>query len=738
MVVDSDAPRRSVYVETIDQPPSSKEDGAGLMEVWQLVRHHWLLILSIGVLGALAGVGLTVYQTPQYRASATLEVQPPASNTMGFTSAQPEGATGGAPDSYVRTQTKILLSKTLEDRVLGKLAATNRLSSYTAPDRMERLRKLFHLPSQHAAASASNEPAHVPSFTMTVDSDTTRILDLICESTDPAFAADYVNTVAEEFGQLQMEAHWESVRKTTAWLNGQLAEAKRKLEDSEAKLQEYAASSSILTTDGKDGFAEDKLKEIQHELSVASAARIQTQSIFQVASRSLPASGVPHVADNAELAKLRQQLVEAREIYTDENSKVKQLRALIKIQEDALTGEKSSAMDKIRDDYTAAQLREDVLTKEYKNQSDIVMDRASRYTKYNILKREVDTDSELYGALLQKVRESGVASAFSASNVRLVDPAGVPTDPFRPRLSVNVLGGFLGALVLGVCLVILGDQVNRSLNLPGESTLHLHVPELGVIPAYDTSVEMLPRGTARTIGNLEAGKKGESFELALRNDAQSLVAESFRNVLTSILLSDSAEHRPRVIVVTAAGRQAGKSSSVSNLALALAEIGHKVLVIDADLRRPRQHNIFETSNTWGLSDILQERTALKDMPLEALARPLEPKGLYLLPAGPACHNVSSVLYSERVGELLQRVRREFDTILIDTPPVLMVADARIMGRLADAAILVIRAGETTRDVAFQAKQRLVDDGITVLGSILNHWRVKGKGRNYNYGATSSR
>jgi receptor protein-tyrosine kinase len=223
----------------------------------------------------------------------------------------------------------------------------------------------------------------------------------------------------------------------------------------------------------------------------------------------------------------------------------------------------------------------------------------------------------------------------------------------------------------------------------------------------------------------------ERVELVTSQDSPSAFAESFRNVLTSILLCNSTDTRPQIIVVTSATRQEGKSTSVSNLGLALAEIGQKVLLIDADMRKPRLHQIFSTPNSWGLSDLLREKTPLKDCPLEAIARATQYNGLYLLPSGPATLSTSNLLYSVRVSELLQRVRADFDTILIDTPPLLNISDARVIGRLADAAILVIRAGQTTRDLAMTAKQRLVDDGIAVLGTVLNRWDLKSTTR-YSY------
>ncbi len=283
--------KRAVYVETIDQPPAS-QNGAALFELWHLLRNHLGLITAIGILGAIAGALLTLYQTPQYRAKATIEVQPPVTGTMGFASAQQ--AQMEATESYIRTQTKILESRTLQERVVQKLADTNRLSSYTPPDKLARFRSLLHLPV--AAAASTDAPASaspkVPGFNFKVASDTTTIMDLTVDSADPKFAADYVNTMAEEFGLLQLETRLDASTRTNTWLNGQLAEIKQRLENSEVKLRDYVNTSGLLLTDGKGSIPEEKLREINHELAEATGERISAQAAYEIKGKATTGADV--------------------------------------------------------------------------------------------------------------------------------------------------------------------------------------------------------------------------------------------------------------------------------------------------------------------------------------------------------------------------------------------------------------------------------------------------------------
>ena len=197
--------------------------------------------------------------------------------------------------------------------------------------------------------------------------------------------------------------------------------------------------------------------------------------------------------------------------------------------------------------------------------------------------------------------------------------------------------------------------------------------------------------------------------MATWNDKSSIIAESFRGALTSILFSGENGITPRVILISSGARGEGKTTVVSNLGIALAEINHRVLLIDADMRQPRLNDVFDIPNSWGLSDLLGEKSALRESPLEALVQRTEIPNLSILTSGPRTNNITNLLHSSRMLELIQRLRSDFDSILIDTPPMLNISDARIIGRLVDAAILVFRAGKTSRDVALAAKRRLADD-----------------------------
>jgi polysaccharide biosynthesis transport protein len=265
---------------------------------------------------------------------------------------------------------------------------------------------------------------------------------------------------------------------------------------------------------------------------------------------------------------------------------------------------------------------------------------------------------------------------------------------------------------------------------------YLNVPELGVIPS--TKPHLLP--TARR-ASLAPGVEGQSrvrglggLQVFSRNQALkgSPVFEAFHSVVTSILSPGRSSNIPKVLVVTSGALHEGKSTVIGNLGLMAAQIGQRVVLVDGDLRNPRLHQIYRVPNEKGLSDLLLEQDQLADGVLASSIQQTEVPGLSLIPSGPLTDSVATILHSQRLAEIVAQLRTEFDLVLIDTPPVLPFADARIFGKVADAVILVVRAGQTTFELALAAKARFVEDGLPVFGTILNDWN--GKERPYEYGS----
>ncbi len=315
--------------------------------------------------------------------------------------------------------------------------------------------------------------------------------------------------------------------------------------------------------------------------------------------------------------------------------------------------------------------------------------------------------------MLQKANDARMASVISQSNIRLIAAAEPATRPYKPNLLLNLALGMLGGFVLSIGWVMLQEQNTAALHAPGEAGTYLALPELGAIPN-----DGAPARSA--LGFFRSPRGKLRVERAVLEQASSCLSESFRSTLASILSARNGDGS-HVLVVSSSQPMEGKTTVVSNLGMALAETGGKVLLIDGDMRRPQLHKVFDQANGRGLSDLLLQSNATNKLAREVPVDKTSVPHLYLLPSGASTDNIFGLLYSGGISQLLSRLREEFDYVLVDAPPCLEYADARKMARYADGLVLVVRANYTGRKTAQAAVQRLEGDGIRVTGVILNRW-----------------
>jgi capsular exopolysaccharide synthesis family protein len=568
----------------------------------------------------------------------------------------------------------------------------------------------------------------------------THIVELLCDSPDKQLAADFANAWAQQYINENLESRVRITQQTEDALRGQLAEVKARLEKAEEELLAYARRSNLMFTgDDQGSVAEEKLRQTQRALSEAEKERIGKQSEFEMMAAAPPES-IPEFVDDptahddqTKLAEMRSQLAELRTYMAPGHSKVIRLEAQITELEAAMRGQRARLAKRIGNEYEAVRRREGLLRSNYDSQAALVAEQAQKTIRYNILKRDAETNRALYESLLQKVKEAGVAKAMRANNVRLVDAARIPGFPYKPRILPNAVMGLMAGLFLGIAVVTIRERADHNIRSPGESPVCLKLPELGAIPSGEAGANLpalliaarSPNGEVTVPRNGSRRTADDTRPIAGGIQKSSVVAESFRATLASLLFSPRNDVHCRGIVITSAGPGEGKSTIISNLGLAMAETDRRVLLIDADLRSPRLHEIFCIPNGEGLTGLLRADKPSAEFAASHFFRVRSDSGLYVLPAGSAGENISHLLYSARLPKLLQLFRDEFDAVLIDTPPMLQAPDARILGRAAGAVVLVIRAGQTSRDTAAAAKQRLSEDGTPVIGTILNDWDVQG-------------
>lgn len=733
------------------------EGESSLLQYWRILRRgKWKLALAT-VLGLVAAVALTIPQTPLYLGRTSIEIQPLNEDflNMGKMSPVHESPITDLQMGDIPTQVEILQSDTLVARAADRVSpAPNPAAPPKAsPTPLLAWRKLFHLRESRPVTPQEAALGRALASLKVKSTPDTRIVEVTCDSPDPQLSANFVNAIAEEYIKQNLEVRWQMSQRTGAWLSTQLDEMRTKLKTSEDALQAYASSSGLIVeAENSTKISEDQLRNVQAELTKAQAERAIQQSRYEMV-RTSPPEALPDIVDNAPLAAfvakltdLRQQAADLNATYTPEHAKVKRLQAQISELETALNRQRQSILGRIKTDYDQALRRERLLLAQYTAQSTRVTKDAEKAVQYNILKREAESNRTLYESMLSRVKESSIASAMRASNIRVVDAAQPADFPYKPSLPRNAALGLFGGLFLGAALLIVIERFDRSIQNPDDANVFLGLSELGVIPSaqsarrglyYRRKKELAAQALTGSITGLQLSEgfqppAPDMVELASLTHRSSMLAESFRATLTSILFSGHNGSRPRVIVLTSAHPSEGKSTITTNLGIALAEAGQKVLLIDGDMRKPRLHSVFKLANTIGLSDLLRDRNTPVAEALLTMVHESGIPNLSVLPSGPSTAAATNLLYSPQLSELIKSARESYDMVLIDTPPAHNIPDARVLGRVSDAVILVIRSRKTSRDVVKNACQRFNEDGARVLGVVLNDWDPKSGAIGYGY------
>jgi polysaccharide biosynthesis transport protein len=723
------------YVESPSTEVAASPGYDNLLDYWNTLFRHRMMLVRFALGGLLAAIVISLVQTPIYRVRTSLDIQ--GTNFLEIKGANDSTGSYATPESYVETQVKLLQSESLLDHVIDKLKLNKERPATGWRAFTSRVQRIFgsRLPEREELIRRIERNLTVRT------SGNSHLLEVLYESPDPALAADFANTLVSEFIELSQEERWKSAQGTAEWLTNHLNEMKVKLEQSEAQLQDYARTSGLSFTSEKENLAENRLKELQDERSKAQADRINNQAKFE-AAKSKPPDSLPEILEDPTMRDYRQRLTELQRQYaeltatlTPEHYKVQRVQAQINELKSEMQKERSNVLRRVDNEYAAALRREMLLSKAQTEQEKVVADQSEKAIHYDTLKRDVDSNRRLYETMLQRVKEASLATAMRDSNVLVVDRAKPPLLPYRPSLPMNSAIGLFSGVFLGFGFVLLRERIDRRISAPGDAQVYLDLPELGVIPLDEAAASrqisngLYPHRSAPALPLSRA----DCPELATWKRKPSLLAECTRTTLTSILLPGQNGEGPRVIVLTSPCPGDGKTTVACNLSIAVAEIGRKVLLVDGDLRRPRLHRVFGVGNNWGLSDVLRGDTPLETVPLAHLVRATEVSGLCLLPGGSCGVTPSNLFYSPRMSTLLTRLRTDFDMILMDAPPMIHLADARVLGRLADGVILVIRAGQTTTESALFACQRFAEDGTRVLGTVLNSWDPKTT-RGYGYGS----
>jgi capsular exopolysaccharide synthesis family protein len=700
--------------------------GLPLRDYLRILRKHRWLIATI-VLVTVTLVTIVSYRmAPVYKAVTRLEISgesPEMANLQQLLTVLP------TDEEFLQTQVRILTSDDLA------LQTARALRLHEKPE--------FQVRAENVPAGTPFTPAEetrlIEMFRFSLDVQllrASRLVEIKFESTDPRLAADVANKLAEIYIENNFRKKYDSTMQAQEWMSGQLRELRDKMEKSHEALVAYEREKQIFAINEGQNVTLAKLGELNKELTLAQSERIVRESQLQLL-RSRKLEEVPAVANNQvvvdsqkRLAMLTEELAEARSPLGPNHPKVKQLEEQIAEVRSQIEREKQLAANRIESEYQAAVRREQLLRQAVKNQEVAAGEMNQRLVEYSVLKREYETNQQLYEGLLTRVKEAGVSAGLKANNIHVVDRARPPIRPVRPRKMLNILISLVVGLVVGGLLAIFNEYLDNSVKVPEEVESLVNLPALGIIPSA-MSVSGAKRGYYSLSGNSKgralANVGSGAHELATIAQPHSVIAEAYRALRTSILLSTS-KHPPQTILVTSGQPREGKTTTALNLAITLAQRGDRVVLIDSDLRRPRVHRSFGLANDVGLSSYLAGVIGVDDLPRPVPHIP----NLYVVSSGPTPPNPAELLSSEPMDLLFRELRRQFDFVVMDSPPTISVADSMILAARADGVILVVHGGVTTRESLRQTHKMLSSVSARMIGVVLNNVDVRSADYQYYY------
>jgi capsular exopolysaccharide synthesis family protein len=717
--------------------PYLAEEQSALLHYWRILKkRRWTVVATLGIIFALTVI-FTLKTTPLYQATSKVAIFPENPNALGFKDLE-----NSSPDfeyeATLETQAAILRSDSLAMKVIEaiRLDQNPKFIGGAPPQRSaDPLQTSNMQPDPATTAGLLGRFRGGLSVQLVPNS---RLVQISYTHPDPRLATEIVNALVRMFTEENFKTKYEAVTQTSDWLSTELADLQMKVQTSEEKLVRYQKDHSILGVDEKQNIVTAKLDELNRELTAAQTDRIQKESNYRLAAEGDPgafskssregASGMLERLRDKE-ADLNTQLAQVTTQFGTGYPKVAELSNQVKQVRSELAAEEVRMQQQIRDEYLAALQRETLLTTAFNQQKQEANQLNESAIEYSVLKRDADANRQLYQDLLQRLKEAGVSAGLRSSNIRVVDVARTPTSPIKPNVPRNIELGLILGLACGIGLAFTLESLDTSIRTMEEVNSISTLPALGTIPLqFASSGSLRKRLTTVSVET----DKSESPILVTHARPRSEAAEAYRSLRTSILLS-SFGAPPKVILVTSALPQEGKTTISANSALVLAQRGDRVLLIDADLRRPGIEKLFGFRSRGGLSTLITGGDKFEDVVVPFTDVP----NLWILPAGPIPPQPAELLGSTVMKDYIARWRNEFDHVVIDTPPCLSVTDAVLLSPEADRVILVARAGKTTKIALRRACDLLLQVNARVMGIVLNALNMNSAEGYYYYGGRYS-
>ncbi|MGB7497220.1 MAG: polysaccharide biosynthesis tyrosine autokinase [Candidatus Acidiferrum sp.] len=681
-----------------------------------LRKHQWLILSFLVAVVTIVTIA-TFRMKPVYSSSAKIEIDRENTNILPFQGADSYDFMIDM-DNYIETQTRILTSETLALQTIRSLGLPgdsdgNRGTNGSEAIALDSL-KNQKLPPEVGSFLSNLSVRRIPN---------TRLLEVSFEATDPKMAAEILNAHLENYIQQNYKSRYEATAAASKWLEDELTELSIKVRRSEDARIEYERNNQIWNLDDKNDKSNpstERLSDLNRQLTEAQSESLKKQALFEFA-KSGDSDAVPQLRDSTVLQGLQAKKADLAVSYTDlvnqygpNYPKVQRLQAQMKEVDDQIARERKGIITQLESEYREAKQHEELLSRALDQQKAEVNAMSEKMIQYNILKREAEANKSMYDSLQTKLKEAQISSGLKSSNIRIVDPAMVPTAPSRPAKARNIALAFLVGLVGGIGLALLREYLDNTVKTPDDVETLARLPSLAVVPTFGEGSAAAKRAGLFSTASRNGHEK--RIELVAQHLPKSQMSEAFRALRTALLLSQP-DHPPQVILVTSALPREGKTTAAANLAVTLAQLGDKTVLVDADLRKPGVGRLLNlgTGKYAGLSSYL---AGVSTLDLVTIPHPAIPN-LAAIPTGPLPPNPADLLSSHRLTEAIAELRKKFKFVVIDSPPIMAATDAVILSVQTDGVLLVVRSGETPKEAFTRTRDLLASVKCHLLGVVLN-------------------
>lgn len=732
-----------------------EKDEVDLLEYWRIiVKRKWVLIAFTGALVLFTGI-FSFLATPKYESTATLLIEGERSRIL---SIEDEF---GYSRSYedlrsFNTSLKLLKSKSLAERVARKMNLLNRpefgwgqtqkKGLLTTAKEAISLKWIF--PRKGAKTGESEPMIRSDPYSEIADTvrdaidvsavRTTKLVEISYTSSSPVLAANIVNTLAEEFIDFSIGKRYETTQQASDFLSEQIANLREDLSLKEKELQRYGQEKEIFFLTETESTVVNKFADLNGAHTQAQIGRIRREAEYREL-KSLDVGSLPQFVNNlliqtlkTEYTRMKNEYEEKSEIFKSGYPEMVKLKAKLDSMRVELKSEIEKAVDHAESEYRSSLKEESSLKVLLEEQRADVVRMNSNAILYNSLKIEVENKRKLLNSLVERQNETLVSARLGGlrmSNISIIDRGDIPKSPVSPKKKRNLILAFLIGILGGGGLCFLLEYLDNTVKGPEEVERLTGLPSLGVIPHLSPErIRKKKRYGLYSKYMYSDGKKNpddgnnlsdiKEIEFVNESHPKLSVSEDYRTVRTSILLSQAGTP-PKTIVFSSSVPQEGKTATVTNMAISFSQLDKKVLIIDADMRKPRLHRLFKIKNVGGLSGYLTGRVSIKN----ALKKTSH-KNIWIITSGPIPPNPAELLNSERMEELLKDAKEKYDVVLLDTPPILAVVDALIVSSLSESMVFIIRAGKTARVPFLRAVEELKQAKTKIVGVVFNEVKIK--------------